>query len=426
MTTNGAKDYVVYFLASVLMLVGLFGVYDDVALSAGSTSEKAGGNTTLSQLPSPFPGVTRLHLVLIGADERPGDVGRSDTLMVMWLNPERRRAAIMSIPRDLKVAIPGHGSTKVNAAFSYGGAELTTRTVEQLVGISVDGYLKVNFDGFCKAVDTLGGVDLLVADVEGEGRGMNYDDNWGNLHVHLKPGLHHMTGYEAMGFCRYRKSNYANLGDGDGGRAARQQQFIKAIVEQKLKVSNAAGLLKAGREIMSCVETNLTWRQCADLARLLKEMNQQDIKTVTIPVADSTEGGIWFSHLIDSAFGEMLTAVNQHLDADTTAVCDVEVLNGSGIPGLGKAAGEYLTKSGFNVVRVANAPSHSYDATRIRYQSGSQSLAASAAAALGAGQPEPAPAADAQTLAAAPLQIVIGKDYKRLAQPIALTPAEEE
>ncbi|MGE5530799.1 MAG: LCP family protein [Bacteroidota bacterium] len=415
----------VYVLASVLILVGLFGLYDDVAVSAGSTSERT-SSAKLSQLPPPFPGVTRLHVVLIGADEKEGDVGRSDTLMVMWLNPELKRAALMSIPRDLKADIPDHGSTKINAAFAYGGAPLTARTVERLVGIPVDGYVKVNFQGFCTAVDSLGGVDLLVPDVEGEGRGMNYDDNWGNLHVHLTPGLHHLNGYEAMGFCRYRKSNYANLGDGDGGRAARQQQFIKAIVEQKLKVTNAAGILRAGRQIMSCVETNLTWRQCVDLARLLKEMNQHDIKTVTIPVADGTEGGIWFSHLIDSAFQDMLADINRHLDSDSSAVCDVEVLNGSGTAGMGKAAAAALAKAGFNVTKVDKTPDGDHEHTRIRYLSGNQSLASAAVAALGAGKPESASTAEAAAMGQVPLQVVVGSDYEIVAQPLTTTPAKEE
>lgn len=423
--STDVRDYFAYILASLIILAGVFGIYDDVAVSAGGTGAKASSQGTLAKLPEPFAGVSRLHLVLIGADEKPGDVGRSDTLMVMWLNPELKRAAIMSIPRDVKAAIPNHGTTKINAAFAYGGAKLTTATVEQLLGITTDGYLKVNFQGFCTAVDTLGGVDLMVPDVEGEGRGMNYDDSWGNLHIHLQPGLHHLNGYEAMGYCRYRKSNYANLGDGDGGRAARQQQFIKAIVEQKLKVSNAAGLLRAGRQLMSCVETNLTWRQCVDLARLLKEMNQSDIKTVTIPVADGMEGGVWFSNIIDSAFRDMLADIDQHLASDTNAVCDVEVLNGSGIAGIGKTAEKALTKAGYNVTSVATAPESNRDATRIRYHRGNQSLAQAAVIALGVGKIEPAPAADAASGPNVPLQIIVGKDYESIAR-LSTVPAKEE
>jgi polyisoprenyl-teichoic acid--peptidoglycan teichoic acid transferase len=438
LVNNGFRNYLVYLFASLIMLAGAFGVYDDVAVSAGGMEHGAASKGTLSQLPPPFPGVQRLHLVLIGADERPNDVGRSDTLIVMWLNPERKKAALMSVPRDLKVGIPGHGRTKVNAAFAYGGAPLTAATVEQLIGVKTDGYLKVNFTGFCAAVDALGGVDLLVPDVEGEGRGMNYDDNWGNLHVHLSPGRHHLSGYEAMGYCRYRKSNYANLGDGDGGRAARQQQFIKAMVEQKLRVTNVPGLLKAGREVMGCVETNLTWRQCVDLARLLKEMNQSDIRTVTIPVVDGVEGGVWFSNLIDSAFREMLAEIDRHLDSTISAVCRVEVLDGSGGRGLARAASEALTKAGFRVIDGGEARGDNYDATRIRYRPGSQSLASSAAAALGVGKLEPASTAptdtaeglvatDGQTPEAdAPLQITVGADYEVIIDPTKATPGRRK
>lgn len=423
--STSSRDCFAYCLASLIILAGLFGLYDDMAVSAGGTGNKASSESTLSQLPEPFAGVTRMHLVLIGADERKGDVGRSDTLMVMWLNPELKRAAIMSIPRDLKVAIPNHGTTKINAAFAYGGAPLTTATVEQLLGIRSDGYLKVNFAGFCKAVDTLGGVDLMVPDVEGEARGMNYDDNWGNLHVHLTPGVHHLNGYEAMGYCRYRKSNIHGLGDGDGGRAARQQQFIKAIVEQKLKVTNVAGLLRAGRELMSCVETNLTWRQCVDLARLLKGMSQKDIKSLTVPVSDGLEGGVWFSNLMEGPFQTMLAQIDQHLDSNTSAVCDVEMLDGSGIAGLGESAKKALTKAGYNVTKLETASGHSYDATRIRYQSGNQSLAQAAVIALGAGKIEPAPIVDVSSLPNAPLEIVVGKDYQRIAGTLP-APAKEE
>jgi len=408
--------------ASLIVLAGLFGLYDDVAMSASGAGGKSSTQSSLAQMPAPFAGVDRMHLVLIGADERPNDIGRSDTLMVMWLNPQLRKAAILSIPRDLKAEIPGHSATKINAAFAYGGAKLTRATVDQLLGIVTDGYLKVNFTGFCKAVDTLGGVDVIVPDVEGEGRGMNYDDNWGNLHVHLTPGKHHLNGYEAMGFCRYRKSNYHGLGDGDGGRAARQQQFIKAMVEQKLKVTNLPGLLAAGRQISSCIETNLSWRQCVDLARLLKEMGPSDIKTLTVPVSDSMDGGVWFSHLAEGPFRDMLAQIDQHLDSVESAVCDIEVYNGSGLAGLGKAAADQLTQAGFKVLKTATSPGHSYDATRIRYVPGNQSLALSAAAALGAGRPEPAPIRDVSSLPNVPLEIIVGKDYQTVAGAVTDAP----
>ncbi|MEN6641713.1 MAG: LCP family protein [Armatimonadia bacterium] len=403
------KDYLIYLLVSLIVASGAFGLYDDVAVSAGGLDQKK-DQKSLAALPEPFAGVERMHLVLMGADDRPGEPGRSDTLMVVWLNPEQKRAAIMSIPRDTRVDIPNHGSTKINHAYAYGGPKLTTMTVEQLLGVTTDGYVKVNFEGFVKAVDVLGGVDVVVQDVEGEGRGMNYDDNWGNLHVHLKPGPQHLDGYQVMGYCRYRKSNYHNLGDGDGGRAKRQQEFLRAIVQQKLKVSNLPALLSAGRTIMGCLDTNLSWRQCVDLMRLLKSMNTADIKTVTIPVVAAPSGGIYYSQIIDSAFREMLSEIDRHLDGQDTATCAVEVLNGSGVPGTAKKAADVLEAAGFEIAKVGDAPSGDYEATELTYSSEAESSATAAAEALGVGTAE---AANGISVSTAPLQVIVGKDFVR-------------
>ena len=409
---NSAREPLSYFLVSLVVCAGAAGMYDDVMVPAGGhAANAAASQTTLASLPKPFAGVDRLRLALIGADERPGDVGRSDTLMIMWVNPERGRAAMLSIPRDLRVAIPGHGTNKVNAAFAYGGAELTTQTVGELLQQPVDGYMKVNFQGFTRAVDTLGGVDLLVEDVEGKNRGMNYDDNWGHLHIHLTPGWHHLDGAQAMGFCRYRKSNIHGLGDGDFKRAERQQEFMRAMVQQKLRVQNLPQLLKAGREIMQCLDTNLSWRQCIDLARLLKEMHSADIKTMTISARDAMLGGVYYCIADENALRSTLATIEQHLDGVTAGAWRVALLDGCGISGVADGAAKTLQTAGFEVVSTGAANSRGYDATRIRYQAADREAALAAATALGAGHLEAEAGGEAPSAtSAAPLTIVVGSD----------------
>jgi len=410
-TNSSSKDFLVYFLATLVVVIGAFGIYDNVAVSAGGLGSQHGRGGTLGSLPEPFAGQTRLRIVLMGADDREHEGGRADTLMVLWLNPSTKRGAIMSIPRDLRADVPGHGSTKINAAYAYGGPKLTVMTVEQLLGQTMDGYLKVNFEGFVKAVDVMGGVDLLVRDIEGQGRGMNYDDNWGHLHVHLTPGLHHMSGYEAMGFCRYRKSNYGSLGDGDYGRAERQQQFIRAILEQKLKVTNLPALLKAGHEIMKCFDTSLSWRECADLVRLLKGMNSTDLKTVTIPVTDSMSGGIYYSSLIADAFSRLVASIDEHLDGATVAVRNVVLKDGTEQNGVAAAAEKLLTGAGFTVL-TTQPTSKEVSATKVLYPVGQKDMAAAAALALGAGEPEELDQPDQQAPEAQSLQVILGRDYR--------------
>lgn len=410
--TDG-RDYLVYFLAILVLCAGAAGMYDDLAVPATRGSgATAGSASQLAALPAPFAGISRLRLALMGADERPGDVGRSDTLMVVWLNPQTKRAAIMSLPRDLKVAIPGHGVGKINAAYAHGGPELTVRTVSEYLGVPLDGYVKVNFEGFVKAVDILGGVDVLVEDVEGKGRGMNYDDNWGNLHIHLTPGWHHLNGYEAMGFCRYRKSMYHGLGDGDFKRAERQQQFLRAMVQQKLRVQNLPQLLKAGREIMGCVETTLTWRQVIDLARLLKEMGAADIKTVVLPARDDSSGGVYYCSAAPDDVRQVLAEVEQHLEGATRGSLSVALLDGSGQKGLADQAEELLKAAGFTVVSTSAAAESRYDATRIRYPEAAREAALAIATTLGAGQLEPAPDHEPAPAGQEPaLTVIIGRDF---------------
>lgn len=410
---GSSRDYLTYFLASLVIFAGAAGMYDDVAVPAGGSSSTA-AKTTLTSLPEPFAGIDRLRLVLIGADDRPHEVGRSDTLMVMWINPGTKRAAIMSIPRDLRVSIPGYGVTKINHAYAHGGPELTVRTVAELLGIPIDGYVKVDFQGFVQAVDTLGGVDLLVEDVEGKGRGMNYDDNWGNLHIHLTPGWHHLNGYEAMGFCRYRKSNTPGLGDGDFRRAERQQQFLRAMVEQKLRVQNLPQLLKAGREIMQCVETTLSWRDCVDLVRLLKSMEPTAIKTLLIPVHDAPDNGGYYCTTTEDDVRNTLADIESHLEGIGDDAWRVAVLNGSGVEGLADRTATALQKAGFDVVSTGEADSRGYDATRIRCLPEDRPVALAVAAVLGAGQLEMAEMDEpSREMPEARVSVVVGRDLAR-------------
>jgi len=398
------RNFLVYLLAGAVVAIGGVTVHDHTALAGTGTAE----GSVLEPLPPPFAGVQRLRIVLMGADDRE-ERGRSDTLMLLQLSPAQGRALILSIPRDLRAEIPGHGAQKINHAYHFGGAKLTRRTVEQLLGVPTDGVIKINIDGFVKAVDTLGGVDLLVRDVEGRGRGMNYDDNWGHLHVHLTPGMHHMDGMTAMGFCRYRKSNYGGLGDGDLGRAERQQQFLRAVLEQKLRVTNLPALMRASSEIMGCLDTSLSWRECADLARVLKGMASTDLKTVTIPVTDAMEGGIYYSHLLPDAFSRMLDDIDDHLSGQPVALRAVVVKDGTQQAGVAAAAAKLLTEAGFTIV-TSQPTTKAVATTKVLYPAGQKDMATAAALALGAGEAEEL--GEEPPATAANLQVILGADYQ--------------
>ncbi len=166
------------------------------------------------------PGSTTL---IVGSDSREGWEGddgtegaRTDTIMVMHA-PESGPVSLISIPRDSYVAIPGYGSNKINAAFSFGGPQLLVETVEDLTGMTIDTYMEVGFTGVEEIVDALGGVELcLDYDVDDEKSGLVWE-----------AGCHVVDGETALAFSRMRYSDPL----GDIGRAERQRQVVGAVAE---------------------------------------------------------------------------------------------------------------------------------------------------------------------------------------------------
>jgi polyisoprenyl-teichoic acid--peptidoglycan teichoic acid transferase len=367
--------------------------------------------SVLQVLPPPFAGQQLLRFVLIGADDRE-DRGRSDTLMVLSLNPQWPRAALLSIPRDLRVDIPGHGVTKVNHAYRFGGAPLTRRTVEELLGEPTAGYLTINFQGFVKAIDALGGVVLEVEDCEGQGRGMNYDCPQDGLVIHMKPGRQRLNGYKAMGYVRYRKSNIPGAGCTDFERAARQQKLLRALIAQKVKPGHFRQLWQAGQEVWRCVRSTLTARQAVDLVRCLKAMGPGDLKTMTVPAVDEKIGGVYYAGVDREKFPQVQADIATHLAGRQVPIVTprVEVLNASGKKGLAAAAAARLKAAGFEVTNVGNAPSSGQQRTVVLYRTDSKPLAQQAVQVLSCGGLEyddsgPTPPGQPH------IQVRVGKDF---------------
>ena len=402
------RNFLVYLLAGAVVAIGGVTVHDHTALAGTGTAE----GSVLEPLPPPFAGVQRLRIVLMGADDRE-ERGRSDTLMLLQLSPAQGRALILSIPRDLRAEIPGHGAQKINHAYHFGGAKLTRRTVEQLLGVPTDGVIKINIDGFVKAVDTLGGVDLDVEDVEGQGRGMNYDCPQDGLVIHLKPGYQHLTGYKAMGYVRYRLSNIPGKGGTDFDRAKRQQKLLKAMIAQKLRVTNVPALYQAGRQIARCVQTNLSWRELLDLARFMRELPPGGLKTLTLPGDDARIGGVYYCVLNTAEYQRMVAEAESFLrgagagDAEPTRV---EVLNGSGVTGAAAHTADKLKAKGFLVVRVGNAATAGHKQTTVLYRGDRQAEAQRVADALGAGAVQADGGAGDAPPGTAQVQVTIGQD----------------
>jgi LCP family protein required for cell wall assembly len=166
-------------------------------------------------------------IMLLGSDRRPDDAtdggagtgARSDTIILVRLDPDEQATAMMSLPRDLKVEIPGHGTDKINAAYNLGGPRLTLRTVKRLTGLSINHVINVDFKGFRRAVDALG---CLYVDVDRR----YFNDSPGFAYINIYPGYQRLCGEEALEYARFRYE------DSDLVRSARQQEILRQAKQQ--------------------------------------------------------------------------------------------------------------------------------------------------------------------------------------------------
>ena len=213
-------------------------------------------------------------IMIMGVDERDDDVGRSDTLMIASIDPKTNQASLLSVPRDTRVKIKGHGFDKVNAAYAYGKEKLSQDTVENLLGVNVDHYIIINTKSFKKIIDAIGGIDIDVP------KRMHYEDPWdddGGLIIDFHPGMQHMDGAKAVTYVRYRDE------EGDLGRIRRQQDFVRACMEKIVSPAIIPKLPAVIKEVMGSIETDLSFRQLLEFAGTLKESKANGLKTDMVP-----------------------------------------------------------------------------------------------------------------------------------------------
>lgn len=216
----------------------------------------------------------KVNILVLGIDKRRNDIGRSNVTCVINIDTDSKNVALLWIPRDSRVKIPGQGFNKIGHAYAYGGPKLSEQTVADLLGIPIDYYVAINMDGFKKVIDALGGVDINV-----DKRMYYYDpydegevDNDGL--IDLKPGLQHMNGNTALQYVRFRHDEM-----GDIGRIERQQKFIKALLADLVNPSVITKIPGVIREANTVFETNMPVSEMLSLARFTGDIYSQGLQT---------------------------------------------------------------------------------------------------------------------------------------------------
>jgi LCP family protein required for cell wall assembly len=240
-----------------------------------------------------WSGKERINFLLMGSDRRDGetDIPRTDTIIVATLDPVTRSAGVLSLPRDLWVTIPGHGSERINAAYELGergqsgtGPELVRRTVEQLLGVPIHHYALIGFAGFEKLVNEVGGV---VLDIERPIKDDEYPDaGYGVRRIFFHPGLQRLDGETALWYVRTRHA------DSDFGRARRQQQFLFALRRQALQFNLLPKVPTILGALADSIRTDLRPQEIVALARVAKDV---DAGKVVNRVVDETMTSHWIT-----------------------------------------------------------------------------------------------------------------------------------
>lgn len=212
--------------------------------------------------PPEWTGTDRVNILLLGGDERglrEGEVARSDSMLVASFDPVTKQVHLFSVLRDTYVSIPGHGKDRINAAMAIGRPELAMKTVGELLDLDIQYYVYVDFQGFIKLVDAIGGIDFYVE------KDMRYTDNAdGNQYdINLKKGQQHLDGEKALQYVRFR---YDALSDYT--RTERQRNFLKAVANKMQTAWNLVRLPEVLASISPYVETNISPQDMLKLATL--------------------------------------------------------------------------------------------------------------------------------------------------------------
>jgi LCP family protein required for cell wall assembly len=280
----------------------------------------------------------------------------------MRVIPKERKAFLISIPRDYRVEIPGYGKRKVNAAFSLGGPGLAIKTISNYLGIPIHHYAVIDFQGFVKVVDAVGGVYINV-----EKR--LYEPN--SSRANLYPGYQKLNGSQALSYVRFRHDE-----EGDFGRIRRQQQFLKALATKLLEPSSIPKYPRIANLIAENVETDMSLSELIGLAKYFASSGGVKIESVMLPGAPKNIAGASYvvpdeakvRIIVQAVFSEnRMPTPDELIDPSTVAV---KVFNGTKKPGLARAFAGYLRDLGFNVYGTRNADRTDYVITLIVYKPG--------------------------------------------------------
>ncbi|WP_019153875.1 polyisoprenyl-teichoic acid--peptidoglycan teichoic acid transferase TagU [Robertmurraya massiliosenegalensis] len=236
--------------------------------------------------------------LLLGVDQREGDKGRSDTIIVLTVNPELKSVKMLSIPRDTRTEIIGRGTQdKINHAYAFGNEEMSMATVENFLDIPIDYYIKVNMEGFQDIVEAVGGITVNNA--------ISFTQDGHQF----KEGQLDLNGKEALSFVRMRK----NDPQGDFGRQERQRQVIRGVLNKGASFNSLTRFDDIFGALGKNVRTNMTFDEMMDIQKNYKEA-RHNIDQLQLKGKGDNINGIYYQIISDEEKQPVIAELKEHLE----------------------------------------------------------------------------------------------------------------
>jgi LCP family protein required for cell wall assembly len=432
------RDRLAYVLGAALIVFGLLTGAAAFTMVRSHTFNPVVGIVNYF-VPSPESvfGKDRIYVLLLGldydyttTDQPTSKDARTDKIEAYSIDFPSKVIKTIAVPRDMDAIVDGH-EDKINDAYHYGGPANSEAVVGGWLGLTkndrgkyFDRYIALRINASKDVIDAIGGLEVPVTET------LNYDDSWGHLHIHFKPGLQHMNGEQAVSYARFRHDACS-----DPCRIKRQQQISKLIIE-KLKndkfndLTHIASLIDMVRKN---VDTDFTPDEMKSLGWAFRDLNPADIHQTQAPFLSDKELRCCGDVLIPDTAGLQKQVADfvgpyvaatpppsaEAIAAVQPAELRVAVLNGSGVPGLGARVADVLRRDGYAIESVGNAASFDFDVTQIR--AGAQTPLAGErvrsdlhlpqAQLVSAGSAAVAATAEPSQAALTPVTVTVGRDY---------------
>jgi LCP family protein required for cell wall assembly len=348
--------------------------------------QSAAGDRTPAPLIVPNPELGRVNILVLGVDQRPSQKAatRTDTMILLTVDPASKTAGMLSIPRDLWVRIPTVGYNKITTAHYYGeandypggGPALAAKTVEKEFGVRPHYYVRVNFAGFEKIIDHIGGIDIYVEKTINDPK--YPDHNYGFDPLYIPAGQQHFNGEMALKYARTRHS------DSDYGRMRRQQQVIEAVVRRVLDTGQLDTLIAKAptlwQSFQDTVETDIPLEVMVKLAPLARDVKLDQVQKVVIDGSMTqplrAENGAAALLLLRDQVRPVIDAMFNAPPAADTAQLDIlsglasenaglVVRNGTTTGSIAARTANYLRAQGLRILEYGNADRFDYTHTVI-------------------------------------------------------------